>query len=97
MNSCFLGKNKLLWGFVLNEDGKTQCKVTQNDSEIVKRMLDYFYEENAEIHVMPKFEMPFVSIKIEGIKWYFLTSEQDANAFMKNIMVDGDYELCQII
>lgn len=95
MSSCFLAQNKFLWGFSINKDGKENLKITKFKSQVVKDIVDHYYENDLEIHVMPKEKMPFVMVIRPNVIWYYLTSEYDCGAFMKNIMVDGNYELCQ--
>jgi len=97
MNSYFSGQNKFLWGFSVKPDGEKESVVSKHKSEAIKKLIDHCFETNVEIHVMPNVYMPFIMIKTPERTFYYLQSENGAHCFRKHIMVDGGYELCQVI
>lgn len=105
MVSHFLGPNKTIWGFSVKKNGEKEYKVKKFTADVVRRIVDHCYEANIEMHFMPNGDLslekskrfPFVMVKGSKSNWYYLTSAYDAGSFMKHIMVDGNYELCQIV
>lgn len=100
MNGHFLAQNKFIWGFNCNSNGKfskEDVDIKQFQSTAIKKFVDEAYETDLEIHVMPYEDMPFVMVKSVSTIWYFLTSPENALSFMKEIMIDGHYELCKVI
>ena len=97
MISHFFGQNKSLWGFSITPHKEKESVVNKFKSETIQRMIDHCFDLNYEIHVMPNSHVPFIMIKNEKESFYYLQSENEAHCFMKNIMVDGGYELCQVI
>ena len=105
MKSHFLGQNKELWGFSIKENGEKEYGIKKFKADTVKKIIEYYYETDLEIHIMPNGDLsldknkrfPFVMLKGAKSNWYYLTSEDEASSFMTHIMVDGNYELCQIV
>ena len=95
--SYFVGQNKNLWGFSLKRNGTNECDISKFTADLVKKIIDHYYESDWEIHVIPSEPMPFVMIKNPEKTWYYLRSEDEAIIFRENIMVNGSYELCQAI
>ena len=95
--SYFVGQHKDLWGFSLKLDGTDECDISKFAADLVKKIIDHYYESDWEIHVMPNEQMPFVMVKNPESIWYYLRSEYEAIIFRENIMVNGSYEFCHVI
>lgn len=97
MDNHFLRSNQSLWGFSIYNDGKKEHDVSKFKADTVRNIMDHCFDQNIEIHFMPNNDIPFAMLKNKNNTWFYLTSEHDANCFMKNILVAGSYELCQIV
>ena len=97
MDSLFSGENKCLWGFSLTRDGNFNGDVKSISSNSVKKIIDYAYEANMEVHIMPYVKIPFIEIKTHTEIWHYLTSNEDAHAFIESIIVSGCYTCCQVV
>lgn len=101
MKSLFLSKNKDLWGFTVPK-AKSRSEIMENNdliiskvkSHIVKKIVDFAYEDNLEIHVLPNISKPCVIIKTPHNVWYYLCSQSDAETYMKQVNASGGISYC---
>jgi hypothetical protein len=89
MTGIFTGQSKELWRFSLSHKEEPKVEISKVKADVVQKIVYHAYETDMEIHVLPHASIPFVLINTPTSKWHYLCSREEAEAFQKNILVDG--------
>lgn len=93
MDRCFVGHNKELWGFSLDQNEQPKDEISKVSGSVVEKIVNHAYEEDYELHVLPHASIPFILVKTPLSNWHYFRSRDEAEIFRKNILIDG-YKPC---
>jgi hypothetical protein len=89
MTGVFAGQNKELWRFSLSHNHVPKFEISKINADAVQKIVHHAYESDMEIHVLPHASIPFVLVNTATTMWHYFCSKEEAEAFKKNILVDG--------
>jgi hypothetical protein len=97
MVSHFFGRNKYFWSFSTSDNVELKESISKVSGSVLKKIIDYSFEECMELHHLPNIDFPCLFIKTPQSTWYYLNSEEEAEEFQKNLNLDKNYPYCQFL